>query len=119
VCDPNSTAQEIACGYAELDASVPNTNPPPYPAITCQSSSGIATAGGIIPIGTTVCQNNVMGCTDGHSYSIDCINAGSNQLTCTCYRDGAMGVTFGTPGYSSCPYVSVVNAYCGWQLASI
>ena len=118
VCNPNTTAQEIACGNGDLDASVPDASPPPYPVVTCQSGSGMATGGGPVPIGATVCQNNVTGCTDGHSYSLDCINAGNNQLTCTCYRDGAMGVTFGTGG-TSCPYVSLVNAYCGWQLASI
>jgi hypothetical protein len=123
VCASTSTAAQVACGYGDADASVPTTYTTPDASVvnavvTCQTGSGMATGGGPVPLGATVCQNNVTACTDGHSYSIDCINAGNNQLTCSCYRDGALGVTFGTGG-TSCPYVSLVNAYCGWQLVSI
>ncbi len=118
MCNIGTTAEEVACGYGDLDASVPDANPPPYPVVTCQSGSGLASGGGNVPIGATVCQNNVNGCTDGHSYSIDCVYEGNNQSTCTCYRDGSTGATFSTGG-ASCPYVGLINTYCGWQLASI
>jgi hypothetical protein len=122
MCATTSTAEQAACSYGDAGASVPTTNTPDAAVtngvVSCQSGSGIATAGGSVPIGATVCQNNANYCTDGHSYSIDCVYAGNNQSTCTCYRDGAMGVTFGTSG-ASCPYVAVTNTYCGWQLAGI
>ena len=119
-CNPNTTAAQVACGTGDVDASVSvnDSGAPPYTLVTCQSGSGMGIAGGSIPIGATVCQSNANNCTDGYSYSIDCVYAGNNQSTCTCYRDGVMGVTFSTSG-TSCPNVTLTNAYCGWQLASL
>ena len=128
-CDLSSSASDNACGrlttYPDMptsnatvpDASAPTSNPT-GPIVSCQSGSGMSSVGSP-PIGATVCQNNLSGCTDGHTYGVTCSNAGNNQLTCACYRDGlAAQVSFDVAG-SSCPSVQIVNSACGWQLARI
>ena len=126
-CDLYSTATDSACGRLTTYPNVPTSNTtvpdasaptsiPTGPIVGCQSSSGMESVGSL-PIGATVCASSFSGCTDGHMYDVICSNAGNNQLTCACYRDGlAAQVSFDVAG-SSCPNVQVVNSACGWQLA--
>lgn len=116
VCDPTSTAASVACGSGATDAAAPGPNPTST-AVNCQSGSGMASAGSP-PIGATVCQNTSSGCTDGHTYGVNCLNEGNNQLACTCFLDGSSEYAFTTTG-TSCPNVQVVNSACGWQLNNI
>ena len=113
ICDPNATAEAVACGSgAGSDASA-GANPT-GPAVSCQSGGGLATAGNV-PIGSIICDNSYTACSDGHTYEFSCVNQGNNQLGCTCYLDSTSQATFITTG-TTCPSVQIVDAACGWQL---
>ncbi len=122
-----------ACGGVtdladNADASTPNSqgrnsggtsssSQPTTGTVNCSSGGGSAAAGDVT-IGASVCDSNLSDCSDGHSYRVNCLYAGNNQMTCVCYRDGAAQNAFAV-ALPDCPNVQIANAGCGWQLSAL
>ena len=111
--DPNSMAINSACSSGGTSSS----SQPTTDTVNCSSGGGSAAAGDVT-IGASVCDSNLSDCSDGHSYRVNCLYAGNNQMTCVCYRDGAVQNTF-VAALPDCPNVQIANADCGWQLSAL
>lgn len=80
------------------------------PATACQFLAPFGPGGG-------QCTVNLSGCTDGHTYRVNCAGA---PVLCTCEVDGTSvkSASLAICGLTGPSLVSTIDQGCGWSLAS-
>lgn len=111
-CMPDSQKLAVSC-----TTGVSTTTLDPGAALVNCAAADAYSADGT-DVGAILCNSKVSDCDDGRAYSLMCIYQAPGASICACSQDGAFKSVFATD-VSQCPSVDIVNAACGWNLASI
>lgn len=108
-------ADDPSAPYGDDPYPVPGYGPTAT-VVSCLESSAAGQADPPAP-GTTdlICEEGRADCSDGHEYTMTCLETYSGQRACVCVFDGVVLGAF-APG-PSCPTIDEMNAGCGWRLS--